>query len=513
MHVLGLDDAVQRPSAPLASRMGDLAPTPTVDGQRRPLLGAAVARLGDLGAERRLRRGDRAARRGRALAVRPAGQHRRATSSASPTSTTVDHRGRRRCALTKRAESIRVSMTQHGQPRSSRRLVWTVRRRGRPRARARVDARRRSSRSRCRRPPSASPTAGVEPMYRFWDELRRALRDVDAPTNGIDRPPAMPEFERWYRFLPTSTFDDLVGRRVPLAHPHRHARLARGRPAAHRQRLHRAEHRHLVRVPPRAASDEPWLFAQATSVERERGRRRVRGPGLGARRRAARRWARASSSAARSRRRSLRAVEDRITPGLVPRDDRSAARRVRAPSACPRCSRCPGSSGRPGGATCNATATDLPPVLPEFDHLARLRGRRRRSARPAPPAGITGHHFRHYRRPGQGIVTGRPTIGLSLVLISPKDAGAGAGAARLGRLRAHPPHRRGRGARLLHDHAVRERRPAAIPRFMHFYEMDTDDPETAFKAMTPLVMQRIGDDRHRRVRALGVRARACASCT
>ena len=31
------------------------------------------------------------------------------------------------------------------------------------------------------------------------------------------------------------------------------------------------------------------------------------------------------------------------------------------------------------------------------------------------------------------------------------------------------------------------------PRFMHFYEMDTDDPERAFKAMTPLVMQRIGD--------------------
>ena len=30
------------------------------------------------------------------------------------------------------------------------------------------------------------------------------------------------------------------------------------------------------------------------------------------------------------------------------------------------------------------------------------------------------------------------------------------------------------------------------PRFMHFYEMDTDDPETAFKSMTPLVMQRIG---------------------
>jgi hypothetical protein len=31
------------------------------------------------------------------------------------------------------------------------------------------------------------------------------------------------------------------------------------------------------------------------------------------------------------------------------------------------------------------------------------------------------------------------------------------------------------------------------PRFMHFYEMDTDDPESAFRSMTPLVMERIGD--------------------
>jgi hypothetical protein len=27
---------------------------------------------------------------------------------------------------------------------------------------------------------------------------------------------------------------------------------------------------------------------------------------------------------------------------------------------------------------------------------------------------------------------------------------------------------------------------------MHFYEMDTDDPERAFKSMTPLVIERIG---------------------
>jgi hypothetical protein len=134
---------------------------------------------------------------------------------------------------------------------------------------------------------------------------------------------------------------------------------------------------------------------------------------------------------------------------------------------------------------------DLPRVLPEFDHLCVCEVGEQFVAPPTPD-GISGHHFRHYPRPGQGIVTGRPTIGLSLVLISPRE-----------------PER----AQELRDWAdyvhIRHIAEAAVPgygmitpyenatgddpRFMHFYEMDTDDPEAAFKAMTPLVMQRIGD--------------------
>jgi hypothetical protein len=134
---------------------------------------------------------------------------------------------------------------------------------------------------------------------------------------------------------------------------------------------------------------------------------------------------------------------------------------------------------------------DLPRVLPEFDHLGVYEVDA--TFRPPPlPAGITGHHFHHYRRPGQGVLTGRPTIGLSLVLISPKE-----------------PNR----AQELRDWAdfvhIRHIAEAAVPgygmitpyenatggdpRFMHFYEMDTDDPERAFKSMTPLVIERIGE--------------------
>ena len=133
---------------------------------------------------------------------------------------------------------------------------------------------------------------------------------------------------------------------------------------------------------------------------------------------------------------------------------------------------------------------DLPRVLPEFDHLGVYEVDATFHAT-APPAGSTGYHFRQCR-PGQGVLTGRPTIGLSLVLISPKE-----------------PHR----AQELRDWAdfvhIRHIAEAAVPgysmitpyenatggdpRFMHFYEMDTDDPERAFKSMTPLVIERIGD--------------------
>ena len=135
--------------------------------------------------------------------------------------------------------------------------------------------------------------------------------------------------------------------------------------------------------------------------------------------------------------------------------------------------------------------TDLPAVISEFDHLGVYEVDDTFHA-PDPPAGITGHHFRHHQRPGQGIITGRPTIGLSLVLISPKDD------ARAQELRdwADFVHIRHIAEAAVPGYCMitpYENVSGGDPRFMHFYEMDTDDPETAFRSMTPLVMQRIGD--------------------
>ena len=42
------------------------------------------------------------------------------------------------------------------------------------------------------------------------------------------------------------------------------------------------------------------------------------------------------------------------------------------------------------------------------------------------------------------------------------------------------------------------------PRYMHFYEMDTEDPETAFKTMTPLVEAAHRRQRDRRLQAVGL---------
>jgi hypothetical protein len=135
---------------------------------------------------------------------------------------------------------------------------------------------------------------------------------------------------------------------------------------------------------------------------------------------------------------------------------------------------------------------DLPRVLPEFDHLAVYEVDDAFSP-PSTPAGVHAHHFVRTPRPGQGIVTGEPTIGLSLVLISPKDP------ARAQELRdwadfVHIRHIAEVGVPGYCMITPYENAAGTDPRYMHFYEMDTDDAEHAFKSMTPLVMKRIGDE-------------------
>lgn len=184
-------------------------------------------------------------------------------------------------------------------------------------------------------------------------------------------------------------------------------------------------------------------------------------------------------------------MEDRITPGLyleMTDEPLDSYARGRVPEVLARS----GAHRATWWRNVKRDRTDLPAVLAEFDHLGVYEVDDTFAA-PEPGPGITGHLFRHYRRPGQGIVTGRPTVGLSLVLISPKDG------ARAQELRdwADFVHIRHIAEAAVPGYTMitpYENVAGGDPRFMHFYEMDTDDPETAFKSMTPLVAERIGDE-------------------
>jgi hypothetical protein len=134
---------------------------------------------------------------------------------------------------------------------------------------------------------------------------------------------------------------------------------------------------------------------------------------------------------------------------------------------------------------------DLPRVLDEFDTLGVYEVDQSFTAPRDPPSGITGHHFGRTPRPGQGRLTGRPTIGLSLVLISPTTPD-----------RAQELRDWGDFVHISWISAVGvpgysmitpyENVTGGDPRFMHFYEMDTTEPEHSFKLMTPLVEARFG---------------------
>jgi hypothetical protein len=135
---------------------------------------------------------------------------------------------------------------------------------------------------------------------------------------------------------------------------------------------------------------------------------------------------------------------------------------------------------------------DLPRVLPEFAVLTMYECRDGF----APPAGRPGHHFTHYPRPGQGCVTGRPTLGLSLVLIAPKDP-ADTDAAQSLRDWGDFVHIRHIAASGNPGYAMitpyqRVDPGPDDPWFLHLYEIDEDDPERVYKAMTPRVMDRLG---------------------
>ena len=101
---------------------------------------------------------------------------------------------------------------------------------------------------------------------------------------------------------------------------------------------------------------------------------------------------------------------------------------------------------------------------------------------PVPAPGTAARHFRHYRRPSQGVLTGRPTTGLLVVWISPQ-APEHAQAMRDWGDFVHIRHIAAASVPGFTHITAYENVAPGDPVYMHFYELDAEDPEAAYLGM------------------------------
>jgi hypothetical protein len=182
-------------------------------------------------------------------------------------------------------------------------------------------------------------------------------------------------------------------------------------------------------------------------------------------------------------------VEDRLTAGLYLElldADPDDYRRVRVPELAA----LPGADGVTLWANLRPGRTELPMKVPDGTLLAVVEttGTFRP---PTAEVGATAFHFTRYPRPSQGCLTGRPTTGLLVVWISPKRPEL-AQALRDWADFIHLRHIAAAGVEGYTEITPYENVASGAPQFMHFYEMDADDPEKAYQAMPLQVAARLG---------------------
>ena len=110
-------------------------------------------------------------------------------------------------------------------------------------------------------------------------------------------------------------------------------------------------------------------------------------------------------------------------------------------------------------------------------------------ALPASPPTGRGLHFRRTPRPAQGNLSGQPTIGLLLVLVTPRTLESAQ------RFRdwadfVHIRHIAAAGIEGFTLITPYENASGESPRYLHFYEMDAADPEAAFQQMAVRTIER-----------------------
>ena len=140
---------------------------------------------------------------------------------------------------------------------------------------------------------------------------------------------------------------------------------------------------------------------------------------------------------------------------------------------------------------CVPGRTDLPMRVREGTSLLVVEADDRFET-PSPPSDdFEAHCFRRHARPSQGSLTGRPTLGLLVVWISPRSPEV------TRRLRdwgdyVHIRHIAEAGIPGFTQISVYENTTGGDPLYMHFYEFDTKDAETTFSQMIDYVAPRLG---------------------
>jgi acyl-CoA thioesterase-2 len=160
----------------------------------------------------------------------------------------------------KRAQSVRVSMTQAGQPIFDA-MVWSVG----DVAGLEHDVTEMPDvpePETLRTAADRMAEAGIVPLFKFWDNFEQ--RPVAWIDDWENRAPAPPVFGEWYRFVPRATFDDpwLDGCRSLILLD------TLGWPAATRLHLaspYIAPSIDLSVAFHRSRPDEQWLYAQGTA--------------------------------------------------------------------------------------------------------------------------------------------------------------------------------------------------------------------------------------------------------
>ena len=140
---------------------------------------------------------------------------------------------------------------------------------------------------------------------------------------------------------------------------------------------------------------------------------------------------------------------------------------------------------------CVPGRTDLPMRIQDGSNLVVVEAEDGFLPPPKPEGVSEAHCFRRSPRPGQGILTDGPTLGLMIVWISPRTPEVARSLRDWGDF-VHIRHIAAAGIPGFTQISVYENAAESDPGYMHFYEFDNLDAEGTFSQMIDYVAPRLG---------------------